>query len=1091
MNRIADLEILHSVHIDISPNECDVSIVSIDSYGNPGKLNSYVLKELGYENSLLPNEQELQDGFYMLQTNDNQLILFVVTVGKDYTQNLLKNNLLNALQSSYKLLIHKNIWLPLLGTGTGALSFAQSLSITIQVLNIFADSIKDSDSIHFTIALPDIPEANQLLNMQQLGEIQENQGSSFTLIEEYIESFKGKYFLAGSVWNKKSDQAMRFYQNSIWENGYEEKYNNIVKLISPGDLIFLKSTFTRNKISYLRIKGVGIVLSNPNTGVELKVNWLIKDLNIDIPSLGKYRSTIFQLEKKHEIKTIFDLVLGKIGSIIGSNFWETIKKTGSTVNKDTANTTSHSESVSNRSTIADIISDSEVKEDFLDIKKDILAFSKIMASKNFRPPLAIALLGKWGSGKSFFMNQLKENISLLAEQNLNTLYCKGIAQIHFNAWSYLDANLWASIITKIFEGLNEYITKDTKANKFKEEIEKELSHKLTITKEEIQLLEGQKRAIEQQLNNLTESLKFIEEQLKEDIELIENTTITNVIASVDREFQLTDKIGDALKKNPTWNDAQCEFEKLIPREYWTNPNVLYQQIKSHHTFLMEFFSYKNIGWGLKILVFILALVLILPSVLSFFTNYFTNFNFLFPQISLSFLLAIGATLRHSIITYKKLQPLIVSFWEIKENYEIKVAQRRSEFEQKEKALRLNIEKNTNKLLSVNKQIDQAQTAKINIESRINNAIATEALYSFIEKRTNSDDYKKHLGIVSMIRKDFEILSSLFLEHTHYTNEEQDIRNKFEYPLERIILYIDDLDRCPEDRVVEVLEAVNLLMAFPLFIVVVGVDPRWVKNALIKKHHIQFTGQLYENNSLEKIEVIETSHYLEKIFQVAFHLREADENNVKYMIRMLSESKILSELKKNKNSTHKKDNATPQDIIIEQEENSVISQQNEITQRKNHPKKYVKQTDDQSDYLVLSNTEITHIQNFAKIIGNNPRSIKRFVNIYHIVRAHEDLTYSSQSKEKELLVLMFLLALSIGPFKRLTHIFRDFIIDASNEKKLLSDFLNQNNISDNLQELKNEFSKVMSDTTFSLLRDESITTYLQHNRLTQRFTFEEF
>ena len=34
-------------------------------------------------------------------------------------------------------------------------------------------------------------------------------------------------------------------------------------------------------------------------------------------------------------------------------------------------------------------------------------------------------------------------------------------------------------------------------------------------------------------------------------------------------------------------------------------------------------------------------------------------------------------------------------------------------------------------------------------------------------------------------------------------------------LERIILYIDDLDRCSDDKVMEVLEAVHLLMAFPV------------------------------------------------------------------------------------------------------------------------------------------------------------------------------------------------------------------------------------------------------------------------------------
>ncbi|MEZ5024500.1 MAG: P-loop NTPase fold protein [Chitinophagales bacterium] len=42
-------------------------------------------------------------------------------------------------------------------------------------------------------------------------------------------------------------------------------------------------------------------------------------------------------------------------------------------------------------------------------------------------------------------------------------------------------------------------------------------------------------------------------------------------------------------------------------------------------------------------------------------------------------------------------------------------------------------------------------------------------------------------------------------------------------VERIVLYIDDLDRCPPKKVVEVLQAIHLILAFPLFVVVVGVD----------------------------------------------------------------------------------------------------------------------------------------------------------------------------------------------------------------------------------------------------------------------------
>src|SRR5690606_40859493 len=121
-----------------------------------------------------------------------------------------------------------------------------------------------------------------------------------------------------------------------------------------------------------------------------------------------------------------------------------------------------------------------------------------------------------------------------------------------------------------------------------------------------------------------------------------------------------------------------------------------------------------------------------------------------------------------------------------------------------------------------------------------------------------------LGLISIIRRDFEILNDLFTDHNQEATkikDAKDFKDKFKKPLERIILYIDDLDRCPEENVVQVLEAVNLLMAFPLFVVIVGVDPRWVKNASIKRHQLQFTKSMEVNG----IDPISTSDYLEKIF----------------------------------------------------------------------------------------------------------------------------------------------------------------------------------------------------------------------------------
>ena len=38
-------------------------------------------------------------------------------------------------------------------------------------------------------------------------------------------------------------------------------------------------------------------------------------------------------------------------------------------------------------------------------------------------------------------------------------YSPHIAQIRFNAWHYVDANMWASLATRIFQGIAEYLEK--------------------------------------------------------------------------------------------------------------------------------------------------------------------------------------------------------------------------------------------------------------------------------------------------------------------------------------------------------------------------------------------------------------------------------------------------------------------------------------------------------------------------------------------------------------------------------------------------------------------------------------------------------
>lgn len=84
---------------------------------------------------------------------------------------------------------------------------------------------------------------------------------------------------------------------------------------------------------------------------------------------------------------------------------------------------------------------------------------------------------------------------------------------------------------------------------------------------------------------------------------------------------------------------------------------------------------------------------------------------------------------------------------------------------------------------------------------------------------------------------------------------------------RIVLYVDDLDRCDPDRVVAVLETVHLLLALPAFVVVVAVDPRWLENSLMKR----YAGLLDVVPGARQGQIGTPVEYLEKIFQIPYRI----------------------------------------------------------------------------------------------------------------------------------------------------------------------------------------------------------------------------
>jgi hypothetical protein len=184
-----------------------------------------------------------------------------------------------------------------------------------------------------------------------------------------------------------------------------------------------------------------------------------------------------------------------------------------------------------------------------------------------------------------------------------------------------------------------------------------------------------------------------------------------------------------------------------------------------------------------------------------------------------------------------------------------------------------------KLDDAERRVTRARENLKNVQQSLQEMRADKQLLDFVRQRSLSTDYTSKLGTVARARRDFKRLSELMeearKEHQAKGTEDEKTEDPLDLPrIDRIVLYIDDLDRCSEDKVVNVLEAVHLLLAFKLFVVIVAVDSRWLLHSL-RQHSTAFK----QNTQSAGISSAEDRHwestplnYLEKIFQIPFYLR---------------------------------------------------------------------------------------------------------------------------------------------------------------------------------------------------------------------------
>jgi len=521
--------------------------------------------------------------------------------------------------------------------------------------------------------------------------------------------------------------------------------------------------------------------------------------------------------------------------------------------------------------IAGFASDDAKGRDLLDIRREVDALGKVIAARDVSPPLAVGLFGDWGTGKTFFMKRLQSRIRAIAQAEKDDrkpgereVYCKEIVQLEFNAWTYIDDNLWASLASAIFDGLDASLTrrdkdpdalrKDPETLRTDEFKRAKVLTRKAAAQHTLEAAQQAKAAADRHLEATDARLRTLATGSPSPKEIVAGAW--TVAMSDDATKKTADRATESIRQ--TASDLHLDPE-VVTRELARSGDYRGRLTLAIRSLV--------VGWRWWLPVAILAALIIgVVAVVA-------------PVVA-PWLVGLGGLAVVSAIGY-----VAKPVWKL-------LGTARTQYleivERDRKALKIERTVALDRAAKAQGEVDAARNELLQADASLEDLRPSRQLANFVSARHTSADYRGRLGVVAQAREDFEQLAQLILKSG---KDGQAGDTAFPPAVDRIILYIDDLDRCREKEVVDVLQAVHLLLAFQLFVVVVAVDPRWLVHSLrVQSRVLQGQGASRDGKEAIEEEAAEWQstplNYLEKIFQVPYAIRPMGEAGFKAMIHDL-------------------------------------------------------------------------------------------------------------------------------------------------------------------------------------------------------------
>ena len=552
-----------------------------------------------------------------------------------------------------------------------------------------------------------------------------------------------------------------------------------------------------------------------------------------------------------------------------------------------------------------------LSEDRLGVAPYVSMLATVIADRATPLPLSVGVFGEWGSGKSYFMGLLRHRVAELAGSG-GSQYCATIEQIGFNAWHYADSNLWASLGDHIFRQL---AGPDPAAPHRGERLRAELA-KVLDQRQELAAAAERARA--------------------------EAVTLRE---KVDEAAASQETGARGLLRNLP--EAAAHWARMGVSDESEQGRLLVEEIRGTLAEADALRRAPTDRWGRTVLVTAAVVVV----AVTFALVALPAWREWLAGVGAFFALVAGAGIGLMARARAGLRGLRELVERLPSDQRAEVAAlRRAETEQR----------------IAEAQLDEVVARVGELSRQLNELAPGRRLYTFLADRAHGDAYARNLGLISTIRKDFEQLVALLTEWRDNPGEDD------QPPIDRIVLYIDDLDRCSARQVVDVLQAVHLLLAMELFVVVVGVDPRWLLRSLSSCHH-----EIFDPAPATDGWHVEPEDYLEKILNIPLVLPGMTKGNLSRLLRSLVEPASGQEPETAGSAVE-----TPAPTTSLSLPEIPIEQGAELSTYRPQPPR------------PLTEDELNLLSTLDPLIGT-PREAKRLMNLYRMLRATRDLSEASR------------------------------------------------------------------------------------------------